>query len=594
MNTDFSPIEKATVRAFAQTKANGNYRTTCPACSVSRRNAKAQCLSVTVFPDRVVYDCHHCEAKGATYLHDDLRKPFQPPQMEKPKKAALKRLDVGLTQDAIDFLSERKITLPTAQTFGLISSRAWFRDLDGGREGEAIAFPYLVNGKVHGHKVRCIEQKEMVCDTALSSLFGIQNVDLKECGDLLICEGEFDPLAFYEAGVCNATSVPNGSSSFNRSNDDGTMKAQLGFLWEARDIIDKAKRILIAVDSDEAGQKLADELARRIGRHRCWRVLWPEGCKDANDVLLAHGGPALADCAAKAEPWPVEGLYEAMQYFDDYDDLFENGFGERINTGLAEVDEIFSVAPGLLTVVTGNPNAGKSNFVNQIVLNLARQYGHVTAMCSFETPPAVHLGQLTEMLVQKHFFETLAPGIRMTKAEKDGVKDFLNRHIKFFHQDDGAKATVESIVERIKTAVFRWGAKVVVIDPYSYIHRPPGMESETAFIADMLTRIRLAAKTYGVHVFFIAHPSKPQVNADGTTSVPKGYSISGSAAWFNHPDHGLSVHRKEDGEVEIHCWKTRFSWLGKNGMATIWFDPMRHCYVSSNWDSMVPFEGRAA
>lgn len=593
MSNDFSHEEKATLRAYANSKSNGSYRTTCPACSPGRRNAKQQCLSVTIFSDRVVYTCHHCDAMGATYMKDDLRQPFVAPVYEKPfKPNALKKLDVALSEAAVEYLASRHISLKTAQVYGIASSVAFFPDFK--REEQGIAFPYFVKGKESGHKVRAFPDKSFICTKKLDTLFGIQTVDLAESGDVIICEGEFDPISFYEAGVLNATSVPNGSGSFKNSNADGTMKESLGFLWDAREVLDKAKRILIATDADEMGDKLAEELARRLGKHRCWRVKYPEGCKDANDTLKLFGKGALVLASATAEPWEVEGIYEAVKYFDQYDNLFLNGFGERISTGMSRVDEIFSVAPGLLTIVTGNPNAGKSNFVNQICINLARQYGHVTAMCSFETPPAVHMGQISEMLMQKHFFETIDPGDRMTEKEMQSLKPFLQRHIKFIHQDDGKKATVDSIIERIKTAVFRWGVKIVVVDPYTYIYRPPEV-SETSFIDDMLTKVRLTAALYGLHIFFIAHPAKPQVNADGSTPVPKGYSISGSAAWFSKADHGLSVHRSPDNnEVEICCWKTRFSWLGKNGSVKVYYDTMRHCYISENWGSMQPYGAEMA
>lgn len=599
MNHDFSMQEKAVIRAYALSKQNGQYRTTCPACSLNRRNASAQCLSVTVFSERVVYNCHHCECMGATYLmerNEDLKRPFVPPVMEaKPKKTAVKRLDLGLTQDGIDYLSSRLITLPTAQLFGLTSARAWFRDLDSGREAEAIAFPYFVSGSARGHKFRCIEQKEHCCDVPLSSLFGVQNVDLKESGDLLICEGEFDPLAFYEAGVCNGTSVPNGSSSFARSNDDGTMKAQLGFLWEARDVIDKAKRVLIAVDNDEPGEKLAEELARRIGKHRCWRVFYPDGCKDANDVLKAHGKASLADCAASAKPWPVEGLYEAEKYYPEVYELFENGFGEKIRTGMSAVDELFSVGRGLLTVVTGIPGNGKSTFVDQLLVNLARSRGYVSAICSFENPPQVHIGKIAQCLYQKHFFKTPLPGEMITRKELDEVLPFIHRHFKFIQQEDGRKATIESIVERIKTAVFRWGCQLVVVDPYNYIARGKTAESETQWIDDMLTELRLLAGLYDLHIFFVAHPTKMQMNGDGSYMIPKGYSISGSAAWFSKPDFGITVHRVPDtSDVKIVNWKTRYDWLGKVGETTVFYDNVRHTYISDDWSDNEPFEGKAA
>ena len=51
-------------------------------------------------------------------------------------------------------------------------------------------------------------------------------------------------------------------------------------------------RIIIATDADSAGQAMAEEIARRIGKDRCFKIEFPEGCKDANDVLVKLGKDA--------------------------------------------------------------------------------------------------------------------------------------------------------------------------------------------------------------------------------------------------------------------------------------------------------------
>lgn len=513
---------------------------------------------------------------------------FIPPQYEKPAGRAVKRRDAGLGREGLDFLKARGIGLRTAQAFSVVQAKAYF--LKVRRETEAVAYPYFAQGKVYGHKFRSVEEKDHVCDVALGSLFGIQNVDMAESEDIVFTEGEIDALSFYEAGVLNAVSVPNGSGSFSNYNQDGTLRQQLGFLWEAKEHIDKAKRILIATDADGPGEKLAEELSRRIGRHRCWVIKFPQGCKDANDVLIKYGPTVLAECVSAAEPWPVEGLYEASKYFPEVDELYDNGFGEKISTGLSAVDEIFSVGPGLLTVVTGVPGNGKSTFIDQILVNLARSRGYISALCSFENPPAVHIGKLMQMLYQKHFFETDKPGQRMTREEVEAIKPFIHRHFRFIHQDDGKKATVESIIERIRTAVFRWGVQIVVVDPYNYIARNPKAESETQWIDEMLTELRITASLYGLHIFFVAHPTKMPMDSDGSYHVPKGYSISGSAAWFSKPDFGLTVHRVPNtGDVKIVNWKTRYDWLGKVGEATVIYDDVAHVYLSDNFTDQVPY-----
>ncbi|KAJ0016467.1 hypothetical protein Pint_11352 [Pistacia integerrima] len=61
------------------------------------------------------------------------------------------------------------------------------------------------------------------------------------------------------------------------------------YLWNCKEYLKKASRIILATDGDLPGQALAEELARRLGKERCWRVKWPKSYevnhfKDANKV----------------------------------------------------------------------------------------------------------------------------------------------------------------------------------------------------------------------------------------------------------------------------------------------------------------------
>lgn len=591
---DFSADEKEVLRQWALSKGRGAHRRTCPACSKDRGHGSSlECLSATIDGEKVLFRCWHCERDGAVRLDKrtpSMPQPYTPPPPVKTKPKAIKEIGTGLDALALAFLKERGISQETAELYGVTWAKAYFLQIR--RDTHAVAYPYHVEDKVVGHKARSTEEKDHVCAPALYSLFGLQNVDIDECSQIVICEGETDALACAEAGVPNPTSVPNGASSFTKVGEDADAKATYGFLWTAKKQIDAAKKIIIATDADQPGDKLADELARRIGRHRCWRVKFPDGCKDANEVLLKHGKEALRKCVEDAEPWPVEGIYEASEFFPEVFDLFDNGFGSKVLTGLGPVDEIYSMGKGLLTVVTGIPGNGKSTFVDQLMINAARSYGHTFAICSFENPVAVHIGKLSQMLSQKHFFDTDLPGDKMTRSEMEATLPFIHSHFKFLQQDDGKKAGIDSIIERIVTAVFRWGVNGAVIDPYNYIARPKDMESETQFIDDVLSRLRLVAQTYDLHIWFIAHPTKMPMDGEGKYQIPKGYSISGSSAWFSKPDFGLTVHRDEEspGLVKIVNWKTRFDWLGRIGQTSILYDNMHHVYLADVMDNLLPYD----
>jgi len=90
----------------------------------------------------------------------------------------------------------------------------------------------------------------------------------------------------------------------------------------------------------------------------------------------------------------------------------------------------------------------------------------------------------------------------------------------------------------------------------------------------------------------VAHPTKMLRGNDGNVPVPKGYDISGSAAWFAKADVGMSVHRPDPAMSpisEIHIWKCRFSWVGKQGHTELTFDVPTSSYkippMSQQWIS---------
>lgn len=112
-------------------------------------------------------------------------------------------------------------------------------------------------------------------------------------------------------------SVPDGAP---RDVKDGALPdpeddTKFSYLWACRGVLDMAAKIVIATDNDGPGNALAEELARRLGRERCWRVKWPGADapggkrKDANEVLVNDGADALRSLVTAAEAYPIRGLF---------------------------------------------------------------------------------------------------------------------------------------------------------------------------------------------------------------------------------------------------------------------------------------------
>lgn len=442
-----------------------------------------------------------------------------------------------------------------------------------------IGFPYFDDkGTIDAVKKRWTTEKRFTCWQSPSSFFGLKHINIGD--DLYIVEGEMDVLAMREAGI-KAVSVPNGASTIkmNEGKIDPSEDHRFKFLWKAKKHIEAAKRVVIACDTDSVGEAYAEEIARRIGKERCWKVRFSEGVKDANEQLMKFGADSLSECVKHADPWPIEGLYDAEEYRKLVDDLYENGIGKGESTGYPDVDELYSVVPGQVTIVTGIPSSGKSEFIDQVMVNLATNKHWKFGVCSFENEPRLHISKLIAKRAGAPFFKGYRE--RMSRAEYEAAYSFVQDHFSFLHKENGDLSDLDSILERLKMAILRYGIRGAVIDPYNFISRPRGEMSETDWISHMLTKVKAFAMGHGIHIWFVAHPTKMQRGADGKLPVPGGFDISGSAAWFAKADCGLTVHREKDDPLiaQIHIWKCRFAWVGKQGQTNLFYDVASTRYV---------------
>lgn len=138
--------------------------------------------------------------------------------------------------------------------------------------------------------------------------------DIKEAAEIIIVEGEIDKLSMEEAGLLNCVSVPDGAPEKVSTKELPILEKDTAYryLWNCKDYLDQASRIILATDGDAPGQALAKELARRLGNERCLLVRWPKkdefDCfKDANEVLTHSGRDALKEVIRKAELYRLNG-----------------------------------------------------------------------------------------------------------------------------------------------------------------------------------------------------------------------------------------------------------------------------------------------
>lgn len=561
--------------------ARGEVDVICPRCTPERTKKRLRDLSVNIEAGSWV--CHHCHRTGGLECGWSDRSrcdgsgrelaiveplPAPPREYTRPEEQ-----DGILTKAAIAWLAERGISKEVAERNAVYSSE---------RRGEVeVHFPYYRDGALVNVKHRKLPKSFRMEAGAERILYGLDDCAPGE--PLVIVEGELDKLAIEEAtGLLSVVSVPDGAPP----PDAKSYASKFAFLDDATAlaVIAGASEIILAVDADEPGRALMEELARRIGRHRCSLVTWPQGCKDANETLIREGKDAVAAALDEARAFPITGLVLVRDVRDRLLDLYEHGLPRGKSTGWKTLDKGYTVSPGQVTIVTGAPGSGKSAVIDALMVNMALDSNDAFGVFSPENRPIQrHVAKFASITVGKPFGSWA--DTRMSRQELMSAADFLDDRFFFIAPK---QPTIASVLDVVRETVFRYGIVGVVLDPWNrFEHKRPKGLSETEYVAESLALMVDCAGETGAHIWIVAHPTKLQRDPKtGEYPVARPWDISGSAHWFNMADAVLSVWRdkKNPGDpVQVHVQKVRFDEVGELGMAELHYRRSTGRYEDHIW-----------
>jgi twinkle protein len=247
----------------------GNHKIPCPRCSHTRKKRNDPCLSLTIERDRAVWLCHHCQWNGTVNEREDHR-----PHRQRPVAAVKPSATPGDPSPALlQWFAKRGISAATVRRNRIWAVRHYIPALKA--EVDCIAFPCFRNGELVNIKFRVLAEKAFArVKGAETILYGLDNI--ADSKSAVIVEGELDKLALEEAGIRNVVSVPDGAPVKIKAGEPDPEDAKFAFLANCAEYLDRLDRIILAVDDDGPGLALAEELARRLGKERCWRVRWPD------------------------------------------------------------------------------------------------------------------------------------------------------------------------------------------------------------------------------------------------------------------------------------------------------------------------------
>jgi len=532
----------------------GKREGTCPLCSSSRKteNKKKKCASYDW--ERGLGTCHNCNQ--SFQLHTYQRKG------EKDKVYILPEVKyIPVSTKVQDWFYSRGISQKTLDALKVSEGLEYMPQTS--KKENAIHFNYYVGGELINIKYRDGRKNFKLYKGAEKVFYNIDNtIGHNDC---IIVEGEMDALSLYEAGVPNAISVPNGAT-LNSNN--------LDYLDNCIDYFADKQKVIIAVDQDEPGQALQQELIRRLGAEICYVASF-EDCKDANEYLLKYSATKLVERIKQAKPVPLENVTTFKDIENEVTDFVQNGFKKGYQIGLQNFDDIFSTYTGQFITVTGIPSSGKSDFVDQMVVGYNVNYQWKTAFASPENAPTF----LHAHKIMRKVWQDMPRRSDIGGDKWNQIAGHVNDNFFFI---DMERYTLESVLKKGAELVKRKGIKCLVIDPFNKIRDIDSKtEDVNRYTMEYLTKIEIFAKKYDVLVIIVAHPTKMYRNNEGKIEEPTMYNIKGGGEWYDASYHGLLVHRDyEEKTVKAKVLKVKFQNLGENGAeAHFRWEPKSGCFI---------------
>lgn len=434
-----------------------------------------------------------------------------------------------VTEEIYKYFELRKISRKTVDAFKIGA------DKDGN-----IVFRFFDDGVDVFEKFRkpCKHTsgpKEWRIKNTKSILFGMDMCVFSK--PLVICEGEIDAMALYEAGIFNVVSVPSGCEDLNWIDN----------CWSW---LEKFKTIILFGDNDEPGKKMVREVVKRLDEARCLVVenypQIPSGtreCKDANEVLFFYDETVLVEMVEQAVAIPVRGLLNLADV-TPYDPTTV----PRIKTGIPAIDSITGgLLQGGITVLLGKSGSGKSILSGLIMLN-AIEEGNVVCAYSgefradrFQEWINLQAAGSDYIGLKYDRFKNKNVPVVPFDIQKRIMEWYDGKLLLFDNNENFTKNNAEAILQIFSLAIRRNGAKLLVVD--NLMTSVSDREDEWKAQAVFSNQLKQMAVRFGVSVVLVCHARKTK-----SGEALRKDDLSGASAVMNLADLAITV---EPGHLNV-------------------------------------------
>lgn len=366
---------------------------------------------------------------------------------------------------------------------------------------------------VQGVKVRP-EDKDQIhwgAGSAKGNLFG-RHLWPKGGRKLTITEGELDAMSVSQAWNHKfpVVSVPNGAKEAVK-----VIAANLEFVASFDEVV-------FAFDADEPGQAAAVECAKLLPAGKAKIVKWPQGFKDASDLLQAGQVDKLTWAIHSAEEYRPDGILDARTLTASCLDAPTIGLpwpwpAMTEWTAGRRGGEVYTFGAG--------SGVGKTEVLSEIIactLMGQDRYGNTwtpegVAVFGYEAGASKTKKAIAGKIGKRRFhLPNKDDGVQWTAEELLATMSLMDNELwarggKLFVNDSKGRSDWESVKDRIRYLAHAHGIKHAFVDPISaLVEEEEGVTDERKFLDRMVREAAKVAVELGISMYLFSHLTRPK------------------------------------------------------------------------------------
>lgn len=504
------------------------YHAPCPQCGSSD--------ALSVYSDGHSY-CFSCQY----YEHGDSM-----PEPSTPKKPS------SLIEGDIKALARRKIALETCRKYGYLVGKS--------SRGQVHIAPYYRNGQLVAQHCRTPDKDFFwLGDSKGVELFGqhLFRPSNKGTSRVIITEGEIDCLSISQVlgNKWPVVSLPGGAA--------GGYKA----LSRNMEWVNSFDEVILAFDADQPGREAVSECVSLFDPGKVKVVVYPEGMKDANDMLKAGLISELVNACWQAGTFRPDGIISGSDLRSRLRKERSPGY-ELPWPGLNEYFE--GIKKKRLYLLTAGSGIGKSTLAHEIGYHLVMHHGLTVGVMameeSVEETAERYIGMhLNKPLQLKSVYED-TPEDEYWKAYNEVINEDKLHFYEHFGSND-----CDTILNKLRYLRKGLGCDFVILDHVSIVVSGMETDNERKALDMLMTGMRKVVESTGVGVIAISHLKRPKDGKSWSEGrVPTLSDLRGSGGLEQLSDAVIALARnqtKEDVSENVGCYVLKNRWERKTGLA---------------------------